>query len=80
MNENVLLQLSRIRGQVDGLTNMIREERDCLEVVTQILAVRNALSRVGKQFLAEEAVRCSSGADNSKKLDLVLKQLFSLEA
>lgn len=80
MNDDVLIQLNRIRGQVDGLTNMIREERDCLEVVTQILAVRNALSRVGKQFLTEEAVRCSAGAENGKTFDIVLKQLFSLEA
>lgn len=80
MNDDLLHQLNRIRGQVDGIANMIRDERDCLDVVTQILAVRNSLSKVGKQFLTEEAVRCSAGAENSRKFDNVLRQLFSLEA
>lgn len=80
MSEDTLHQLNRVRGQIDGIANMIREDRDCLDVVNQILAARNALSKVGKQFLTEEAVRCSSSAENSKKFDIVLKQLFSLEA
>lgn len=76
---NITHELNRVRGQVDGIAKMIEEKRDCLDVVQQILAARSALARVGKTFLAEEAVQCSNSANDKKKLDAVLKQLFSLE-
>lgn len=72
-------QLNRIRGQVDGIANMIEEQRDCLDVVQQIMAARSALARVGKEFITKEAVRCSRSTKNHEKLDVLLKQLFALE-
>lgn len=60
---------------------MIEEERDCLDIVQQILAARNALARIGKEFLTKEAVRCARSTTKAKKeqFDSILKQLFSLE-
>lgn len=63
---------------MDGIAKMIEEERDCLDIVQQILAVRSALSRLGKDFLTKEAVRCSRSAEDREKLDAVLKQLFTM--
>jgi DNA-binding FrmR family transcriptional regulator len=77
--EDVVHQLNRVRGQVDGIAKMIEEERDCLDVVQQIMAARSALAKVGKTFIAKEAVRCSSSAKDKGKLDELLKQLFTLE-
>lgn len=71
-------QINRIRGQVDGIAKMIDEERDCVEIVQQILAARSALSRLGKDFLTKEAVRCSNSVREREKLDTVLKQLFTM--
>ena len=39
-------RLSRIEGQVRGLSKMVDEDRYCIDVVTQISAVRAALRRV----------------------------------
>ena len=41
-----LKRLSRIEGQVRGLSRMVEEDRYCIDVVTQIAAVRAALRRV----------------------------------
>jgi DNA-binding FrmR family transcriptional regulator len=41
-----LKRLQRIEGQVRGLTRMVDEDRYCIDVVTQISAVRAALRRV----------------------------------
>jgi Uncharacterized protein conserved in bacteria len=40
-------RLRRIEGQVRGLQQMLTDERDCREVVTQIAAANKALEQVG---------------------------------
>lgn len=76
---NLVHQLSRIRGQIDGISAMMEEKRDCLDIVQQIMAARSSLARVGKEFLATEAVQCSRSTRDKDKLDMLLKQLFTLE-
>ena len=39
----VLNRLSRIEGQVRGLSRMVEEDRYCIDVLTQLQAVRAAL-------------------------------------
>ncbi|KKT31381.1 MAG: hypothetical protein UX04_C0004G0038 [Microgenomates group bacterium GW2011_GWF2_45_18] len=74
----VLHRLRRVRGQVDGIMEMINNERDCLDVIQQILAARNALSRAGKEYLAHEAVKCSSSASKKQSFDAILQKLFAI--
>ncbi len=45
----VLRRFSRIEGQVRGLARMIEEDRYCIDVVTQISAVRAALRRAEEE-------------------------------
>lgn len=70
-------KLNRIQGQVAGIVKMYQEERDCLEIVQQIVAVRSALSRVGRDILGGEASRCTRG-DSQANFDKILKTLFEL--
>ncbi len=42
---------------------MIEEERDCTEIITQLLAVRSALDQVGVQLLERQLERCFPGDD-----------------
>jgi CsoR family transcriptional regulator, copper-sensing transcriptional repressor len=44
-------RLNRIEGQVRGLARMVDEDRYCIDIVTQISAVRAALRRVEEQVL-----------------------------
>ena len=46
-----LKRLSRIEGQVRGLARMVEEDRYCIDIVTQIAAVRAALRRVEEEIL-----------------------------
>ena len=77
--QDLVHQLSRIRGQIDGIATMMDEKRDCLDIVQQIMAARSSLARVGKEFLTTEAVQCSRSTRDKDKLDSLLKQLFTLE-
>ena len=75
--DDVLIRLKRVRGQVEGVMRMYEERRDCLEILTQIAAAREALAAVGKKILSGEAVACSWQGKHDK-LDSILKELFKI--
>ena len=57
-----LRRLKRIEGQVRGLTRMVDEDRYCIDVVTQIGAVRAALRKVEEEVLRDHVGHCVEGA------------------
>lgn len=54
----VLKRLSRIEGQVRGLGRMVEEDRYCIDIVTQISAVRAALRRAEEEILRDHLAHC----------------------
>jgi DNA-binding FrmR family transcriptional regulator len=53
-----LKRLHRIEGQVRGLSRMVEEDRYCIDVVTQISAVRAALRRAEEEILRDHVAHC----------------------
>jgi DNA-binding FrmR family transcriptional regulator len=53
-----LKRLSRIEGQVRGLSRMVEDDRYCIDIVTQIAAVRAALRRVEEEVLRDHVGHC----------------------
>jgi DNA-binding FrmR family transcriptional regulator len=62
---SVQKRLSRIEGQVRGLSKMVDEDRYCIDVVTQISAVRAALRRVEEEVLRDHVAHCVEHAISS---------------
>ena len=58
-------RLNRIEGQVRGLAKMVDEDRYCIDIVTQISAVRSALRRVEEEILKDHVAHCVEHAINS---------------
>jgi CsoR family transcriptional regulator, copper-sensing transcriptional repressor len=54
----VLKRLRRIEGQVRGLTRMVEQDRYCIDVVTQISAVRAALRKAEEEVLRDHVAHC----------------------
>lgn len=55
-------RLGRIAGQVRGLSKMVEEDRYCIDIVTQISAVRAALRRVEEEILKDHVSHCVAHA------------------
>jgi DNA-binding FrmR family transcriptional regulator len=55
---SVLKRLNRIEGQVRGLSRMVEHDRYCIDIVTQLLAVRAALRRAEEEILADHVANC----------------------
>ena len=58
----VLNRLNRIEGQVRGIVQMVEDERYCVDVLTQLQAVRAALLRVESEVLKDHLDHCVMGA------------------
>ena len=54
-------RLKRIAGQVAGIQRMVDEERYCVDILTQIAAVRSALDTVGIELLSDHVSSCVVG-------------------
>jgi DNA-binding FrmR family transcriptional regulator len=64
---SVLKRLRRIEGQVRGLARMVDDDRYCIDIVTQLSAVRAALRRAEEEILADHAAHCIENAIASGK-------------
>lgn len=58
----LLNRLKRVEGQVRGIARMIEEDRYCIDVLTQVQAVRAALQRVESELLKDHLGHCIEGA------------------
>lgn len=60
--EQTVQRLNRIAGQVNGVARMVEDDRYCIDILTQLSAVRAALGKVEAQVLKNHAACCVSEA------------------
>lgn len=60
--EGVLKRLNRTEGQVRGIARMVEDDRYCVDVLTQLAAVRAALRRVEDEILRDHVAHCVTDA------------------
>lgn len=55
-------RLNRVEGQVRGIARMVEDDRYCIDILTQVQAVRAALARVETEILKDHLDHCIEGA------------------
>lgn len=56
--KKTISRLNRIEGQVRGVTRMLEEDRYCIDVLTQLSAVKSALASVEREVLKDHSRHC----------------------
>lgn len=56
--KKILQRLNRIEGQIRGIQKMIEQDKYCIDVLTQVAAVRAALDKVGLVIFEEHSQKC----------------------
>lgn len=81
-HSNNLVALRRIEGQVRGVQGMIKDRKYCVDILTQISAIKGALFRVSERILEKHLQNCvtesltgSSEEEKQKKLDEIVALL-----
>jgi CsoR family transcriptional regulator, copper-sensing transcriptional repressor len=54
-------RLARIEGQIGGLRRMIAEDKYCIDILTQLAAVRSALDQAAAELAANHVKSCILG-------------------
>ncbi|AYC28987.1 metal-sensitive transcriptional regulator [Paenisporosarcina cavernae] len=80
-SKSVKNRLQRVNGQLQGILRMIEEERDCVEVVTQLSAIKSALDRTVGLVVSENLERCvresvQSGESTDEHVQQAVKLLM----
>jgi DNA-binding FrmR family transcriptional regulator len=58
IKEKLAHRLNRIEGQVRGVQAMLQEERDCREIMQQLIAIHSAVQSASRTFFQEYASAC----------------------
>lgn len=70
--DDIARRLSRIEGQVRGISQMVEDDRYCIDVLTQVTAVTRALQAVAVGLLDEHLRHCVadaiSGGDDTERI------------
>jgi len=61
----LVARLARIEGQVRGIARMVEEDRYCIDILTQMQAIKAAFKRVEEQLLKDHAAHCVAHAIKS---------------
>lgn len=82
VNQTALRRLRSIEGQVAGIRRMIEEERYCIDILTQVSAVRAALNSLGLQVLKRHLDHCVTDAArrDDRELPQVVDELMTVLA
>ncbi len=62
---DVIRRLRRVEGQVRGIQQMLEENRDCRDVVTQMSAANKALEQAGFVLVAAGLTWCLQDPERS---------------
>jgi DNA-binding FrmR family transcriptional regulator len=80
--EQVQARLRRIEGQIRGVQKMVDDERYCIDVLTQVGAVKAALDAVALLLLQDhtehcvvEAIQAGDGSQKVRELNEAVERL-----
>lgn len=76
MDKNIDSRINRLVGQIEGIRRMVQKKRSSIEVVQQILAARQALSRIGLLVLKGGMVGLSG--PTKKRIEKVFEEVFRI--
>ena len=57
-HSELIPRLNRIKGQVEGVANMIGERRYCVEILSQVTAIQSALRSFEAKLVHRHLVGC----------------------
>lgn len=67
-DKQLLNRLKRTEGQLRGIQKMIEEEKECVDVITQLSAVRSSVDRIMGLIVAENLKHCLENSELDEKI------------
>jgi DNA-binding FrmR family transcriptional regulator len=74
----MLTRMRRIEGQARGLQRMLAEDRDCLEILTQLASLRSAAYGASVALTEQFAVQCVRDGSHDESADETVRNLVKV--
>ncbi|WP_187395027.1 metal-sensing transcriptional repressor [Pigmentiphaga aceris] len=74
----LISRLNRIEGQVRGITRMVEDDRYCVDILTQVAAIKSALDGVAMQLLENHTHGCVARALRDGDGDAAIAELMDV--
>ena len=71
-------RIARAQGQLGGITRMLEEGRECVDVLTQLSAAQAAISRAAFALIASGMANCTQDEAGQADLAKLEKAFLSL--
>lgn len=73
----LIKRLKRIEGQVKGIQKMVEDERYCVDILTQISAIRSAINKVGTIILENHMKGCVTESIKEGNSEEMISELMN---
>ena len=70
--------LKTTRGQLDGILNMVEEDRYCIDICNQIMAAQSILTKVNKEIMAAHMEHCVAQAMSEQERSEKIEEVVAL--
>jgi len=78
-DKSVVNRIKRIEGQIKGVLNMIEQNKDCRDVVTQLSASRNAIDRTIGLIVSMDLENCvREKIENRESTEKLVREAVNL--
>jgi hypothetical protein len=79
-NSKYITRLKRSEGQLSGIQKMIEEERECIDIIAQLSAVRSSVDRVIELLITENLMEyinnpLENPVEHKEKIEKAIKYI-----
>ncbi len=77
--KKIINRLKTIKGHIQGIENMVENEKGCDEILVQIAAVKQSIHKVGLVIMEEQASKCFNDREkmDQEKLEELIRLMFN---
>lgn len=75
---DITRMLKTARGQIDGILKMIEEDRYCIDISHQLMAVEAAINTINRKVITEHLKSCVKNAETEKEKDEKIDEMIGL--
>jgi len=80
VKDDALKRLKRIEGQTRGIQRMLEEDRDCHEILNQLMAIRSAVYQATLLLVRNYAIDCLRRPDDAVSPEETINDLVNILA
>jgi DNA-binding FrmR family transcriptional regulator len=77
--KKIINRLRTIKGHIQGIENMVENDKSCEEILIQIAAIKQSIHKAGLAIMEEHATHCfvEDESMDKEKLEELIKLIFN---